>query len=109
MVQQVHEIYFGFQVHGIVHDTIDFVRGLITTEMNSATDNPIVLVSLTRALLVTLSFKPLSNLNYPHSNAYNHHRPTEERQFQPETSTENILQRLLTTLLLVLILQCIGL
>ena len=61
MVQQVHEIYFGFQVHGIVHDTIDFVRGLITTEMNSATDNPIVLVSLTRSfsiLAITLSLIP---------------------------------------------------
>ena len=34
-----------WQVHGIVHDTIDFVRGIITTEMNSATDNPIVLVT----------------------------------------------------------------
>ena len=30
------------QVHGIVHDTIDFVSGVITTEMNSATDNPLV-------------------------------------------------------------------
>nr|XP_006825988.1 PREDICTED: histidine ammonia-lyase [Saccoglossus kowalevskii] len=30
------------QVHGIVHDTIDFVRGIISTEMNSATDNPMV-------------------------------------------------------------------
>ena len=28
------------QVHGIVHDTISFVKGIITTEMNSATDNP---------------------------------------------------------------------
>ena len=58
MVQKVQqEIYYGLQVHGIVHDTIDFVRGLITTEMNSATDNPIVLVSLTRSfsILATLS------------------------------------------------------
>lgn len=30
------------QVHGIVHDTIDFVSKVITTEMNSATDNPLV-------------------------------------------------------------------
>ena len=30
------------QVHGITHDTIEFVRGIITTEINSATDNPIV-------------------------------------------------------------------
>jgi len=30
------------QVHGIVHDTLSFVRKIITTEMNSATDNPLV-------------------------------------------------------------------
>ncbi|XP_078343287.1 histidine ammonia-lyase-like [Oculina patagonica] len=30
------------QVHGVVNDTIDFVQDVITTEMNSATDNPIV-------------------------------------------------------------------
>ena len=29
-------------MHGIAHDTIEFVQGIITTEMNSATDNPIV-------------------------------------------------------------------
>ena len=29
-------------MHGITHDTIEFVRGIITTEINSATDNPIV-------------------------------------------------------------------
>ncbi|CAL8093267.1 unnamed protein product [Calicophoron daubneyi] len=30
------------QVHGITWDTIDFVRKVITTEINSATDNPLV-------------------------------------------------------------------
>lgn len=30
------------QVHGVVHDTIDFVESVMTTEMNSATDNPMV-------------------------------------------------------------------
>eukprot|EP01132_Coremiostelium_polycephalum_P001958 gene1958-2402_t len=30
------------QVHGIVFDTIDFVERILTTEINSATDNPIV-------------------------------------------------------------------
>lgn len=30
------------QVHGIVNDTVDFVRGILSTEMNSATDNPMV-------------------------------------------------------------------
>ena len=29
------------QVHGIVHDTINFVCGILTTEINSATDNPV--------------------------------------------------------------------
>lgn len=31
------------QVHGVVVDTINFCRNIITTEMNSATDNPMVL------------------------------------------------------------------
>eukprot|EP01135_Chromosphaera_perkinsii_P009646 Nk52_evm96s1810 gene=Nk52_evmTU96s1810 len=30
------------QVHGIVHDTIAFVRGIVKQEMNSGTDNPMV-------------------------------------------------------------------
>nr|XP_006825985.1 PREDICTED: histidine ammonia-lyase-like isoform X1 [Saccoglossus kowalevskii] len=30
------------QVHGIANDTIDFVAGILTTEMNSSTDNPLV-------------------------------------------------------------------
>jgi histidine ammonia-lyase len=33
------------QVHGIVYDTIEFVRGILTVEMNSATDNPMVFSS----------------------------------------------------------------
>lgn len=31
------------QVNGVVHQTIDFVYGIIQTEMNSATDNPLVI------------------------------------------------------------------
>lgn len=30
------------QVHGIVVETIDFVERILTTEVNSATDNPLV-------------------------------------------------------------------
>lgn len=30
------------QVHGICIDTIQFVKGILETEMNSATDNPMV-------------------------------------------------------------------
>jgi histidine ammonia-lyase len=29
------------QVHGVVNDTLTFVRGILTTEMNSALDNPV--------------------------------------------------------------------
>ena len=32
------------QVHGVVNDTIDFVKGIITTEINSALDNPVSFV-----------------------------------------------------------------
>ena len=41
-VQDAYTIRCCPQVHGIVHDTIDFVKGIINTEMNSATDNPLV-------------------------------------------------------------------
>jgi len=41
-VQDAYTLRCCPQVHGISHDTIDFVRGVITTEMNSGTDNPIV-------------------------------------------------------------------
>jgi histidine ammonia-lyase len=30
------------QVHGVVHDTLKFVRSVLTTELNSATDNPMI-------------------------------------------------------------------
>ena len=42
-VQDAYTLRCCPQVHGIVHDTIEFVQKIITTEMNSATDNPIVL------------------------------------------------------------------
>lgn len=41
-VQDAYTLRCCPQVHGIVHDSIEFVRGIITTEMNSATDNPLV-------------------------------------------------------------------
>ncbi|VDL74985.1 unnamed protein product [Nippostrongylus brasiliensis] len=41
-VQDAYTLRCVPQVHGIVHDTIEFVRDIITTEMNSATDNPLV-------------------------------------------------------------------
>ncbi|XP_064086964.1 histidine ammonia-lyase-like isoform X2 [Macrobrachium nipponense] len=42
-VQDAYTLRCCPQVHGVVHDTLYFVRGIITDEMNSATDNPIVL------------------------------------------------------------------
>ena len=36
------------QVHGIVHDTIQFAYGVLHTECNSATDNPMIFPSLRR-------------------------------------------------------------
>ncbi|XP_061523518.1 histidine ammonia-lyase-like isoform X2 [Phycodurus eques] len=41
-VQDAYTLRCIPQVHGIVNDTIKFVRMIITTEMNSATDNPLV-------------------------------------------------------------------
>ncbi|XP_025108687.1 LOW QUALITY PROTEIN: histidine ammonia-lyase-like [Pomacea canaliculata] len=41
-VQDAYTLRCCPQVHGIVNDTIDFVKGVLTTEMNSATDNPMV-------------------------------------------------------------------
>ena len=40
LTQNVSNLLFS-QVHGVVNDTVDFVRGIISTEMNSATDNPV--------------------------------------------------------------------
>ncbi|CAJ0587069.1 unnamed protein product, partial [Mesorhabditis spiculigera] len=41
-VQDAYTLRCVPQVHGVVHDTIEFVRGVLETEMNSATDNPLV-------------------------------------------------------------------
>ncbi|XP_063905180.1 histidine ammonia-lyase-like isoform X2 [Zophobas morio] len=41
-VQDAYTLRCCPQVHGIVHDTIEFVQQIIRTEMNSGTDNPIV-------------------------------------------------------------------
>ena len=39
-----HIFWMFLQVHGITNDTIDFVRRILETEMNSATDNPVSFV-----------------------------------------------------------------
>lgn len=41
-VQDAYTLRCCPQVHGITSDTIEFVRGILTIEMNSATDNPMV-------------------------------------------------------------------
>ena len=37
----IHQFTVFVQVHGIVSDTIEFVERILTTEINSATDNPV--------------------------------------------------------------------
>ncbi|XP_069441195.1 histidine ammonia-lyase isoform X1 [Ovis canadensis] len=37
--------FLFYMVHGVVNDTIAFVKNIITTEINSATDNPMVFAS----------------------------------------------------------------
>jgi len=44
-VQDAYSLRCSPQVHGICNDTIEWVDGIITTEMNSATDNPMVFYS----------------------------------------------------------------
>nr|XP_060633269.1 histidine ammonia-lyase isoform X1 [Anolis sagrei ordinatus] len=41
-VQDAYTLRCCPQVHGVVNDTIGFVKDIITTELNSATDNPMV-------------------------------------------------------------------
>ncbi|MFT7812575.1 histidine ammonia-lyase-like [Arapaima gigas] len=40
---RINSFVAAFQVHGMVNDTIAFVKNIISTEMNSVTDNPLVL------------------------------------------------------------------
>ncbi|OQR91017.1 histidine ammonia-lyase [Achlya hypogyna] len=54
-VQDAYTLRCAPQIHGIVNDTIDFVRGIINVEMNSATDNPMVFVG---SADVTTDFAP---------------------------------------------------
>jgi len=41
-VQDAYSLRCVPQVHGVVHDTIEFVKRIMDTELNSATDNPMV-------------------------------------------------------------------
>lgn len=41
-VQDCYSLRCMPQIHGVVGDTVDFVRTILTTELNSATDNPMI-------------------------------------------------------------------
>ena len=41
-VQDSYTLRCAPQVHGVVHDTLRYVRSIIQTELNSATDNPMI-------------------------------------------------------------------
>lgn len=45
-VQDAYTLRCSPQVHGIVHDTIEFVQNIISVELNSATDNPMVFADI---------------------------------------------------------------
>ncbi|KAF1777405.1 Fumarase/histidase, N-terminal [Phytophthora cactorum] len=59
-VQDAYTLRCAPQVHGIVHDTINFVRGVLDVEMNSATDNPMV---FTGSAEVTTDLSPCIDTN----------------------------------------------
>ena len=82
-VQDAYTLRCCPQVHGIAHDTIDFVRGVITTEMNSGTDNPV------SSNLHTIFSLYAHNLHW-HFRLY---LRIEARSFPLGISMENILQK----------------
>ncbi|XP_066935893.1 histidine ammonia-lyase-like [Clytia hemisphaerica] len=45
-VQDAYTLRCCPQVHGVVHDTIEFVKSIISVELNSATDNPMVFADI---------------------------------------------------------------
>jgi histidine ammonia-lyase len=49
-VQDSYTLRCTPQVHGVTHDTVQFVHGIISTEMNSATDNPMIFTNPSRTL-----------------------------------------------------------
>lgn len=50
-------------MHGIVHETIQFVYRIIFNEMNSATDNPMIFANADRVDIETLSPARLSQMD----------------------------------------------
>ena len=64
IVTYYHKHILATLVHGVVHDTLDFCRSILQVELNSATDNPMILAhrdctiryfSLPKSLLVPWS------------------------------------------------------
>ena len=53
-VQDAYTMRCVPQVHGIVNDTIKFVKGVLVTEMNSALDNPVSLNNIPCSALANL-------------------------------------------------------
>jgi histidine ammonia-lyase len=51
-VQDAYSLRCTPQVHGIVYDTIAFAKHILETEMNSATDNPMVITSTGNDLFI---------------------------------------------------------
>ncbi|CAI5725696.1 unnamed protein product [Hyaloperonospora brassicae] len=57
-VQDAYSLRCAPQVHGIVHDTIAFVRQVLTVEMNSATDNPMVFTGPAADVAADIGYPP---------------------------------------------------
>ena len=56
-VQDAYTLRCCPQVHGIVNDTIHFVNGILSVEINSGTDNPVSFI-LTETLISTRALGP---------------------------------------------------
>lgn len=64
-VQDAYSLRCAPQVHGISNDTVDFVSKILTTELNSATDNPMVFTQeqVNNEVPFGFDIKPLDNEN----------------------------------------------
>lgn len=76
-VQDAYSLRCAPQVHGVVHDTVDWVESILETELNSATDNPMIFTE--DASLVLEECLPEGNMPYedahdPHAKWSDHKR-----------------------------------
>ncbi|KAG2393309.1 hypothetical protein C9374_006840 [Naegleria lovaniensis] len=81
-VQDAYSLRCIPQVHGIVHDTIEFCKKLIDTELNAVTDNPMVFIEGTGS-----DIPQLANL-VPYTSSMNDHVQDNFTLFH--TDTEDI-------------------